>query len=716
MAVVAVGDFDPKAIEALIRREFTAIPRAASPRPRPLYPVPDHDTTLFTVATDRELTTSNVGVLYKLPVAPTGTVGDVRRGLVERLYAGMLNTRLYEITQRPDAPFLGAGSGRGRFVRSKDVHQIGAAVKDGGIERGLEAVLTEARRVDQFGFTASELAREKQDLLRAFERMYAERDKTNSGAFVQAYVDHFLQGDPYPSIATTYELGKALVPTITLDEVNRVARDAITEGNRVVIASAPEKAGLATPDAAALRAVLARASTAQVAAYTDSVSDAPLVPALRPAGRVTGERAHAAVGATEWRLSNGIRVVLKPTDFKADEVLFTAFSKGGSSLVADREYASAAVASIVIPQGGLGTFGRVELEKKLAGKAAGVSPYISSYTEGLRGSASPRDLETLFQLIYLTVTAPRADSGAFQALRAQFDAMVANRGASPEQVFGDTIAVTMAQHHPRARPITPEFLREIDLQTALRVYRDRFADVGDFTFVFVGNFAPDTLRALAERYLGALPAGGRAESWRDVGLRAPTGVVERTVRRGVEPKAQTRLYFSGPFEQSRPNRFALSMLEEVLDLRLRERLREALGGTYGVQVSAGASYVPRDEYSATIVFGSAPERVEELVRAVFAEIDSLKASGATAAEIAKVKELQLRERETSLKQNGYWLTQLAARAERGEDFGEILTYERLLETVTPEMVRDAARRYLNMGNYARFTLLPETAPPRTSSR
>jgi zinc protease len=361
-----------------------------------------------------------------------------------------------------------------------------------------------------------------------------------------------------------------------------------------------------------------------------------------------------------------------------------------------------------VPQGGLGTFGRVELEKKLAGTAAGVSPSIGLYNEGLNGGASPKDLEILFQLIHLTVTAPRADSAAYQAFRSQVEAFVANRGASPEQVFGDTVAVTMAQHSPYARPITPEFLQQIDLGTALRIYRDRFADVGDFTFTFVGNFSPDTLRALAERYLASLPTRGRKEAWRDVGLHPPTGVVERTVRRGVEPKAQTRLVFTGPFTQSRDNRFALLALQEVLNLRLRERLREALGGTYGVSVSAGSARIPRPEYTATVAFGSAPDRVEELVRAVFAEIDSLKANGASADDVAKVKELQLRERETSLKQNGFWLNQLAARAEWGEDYGEILRYPQLLETLTPQLVRDAARAYLNTGNYARFTLLPES--------
>jgi zinc protease len=547
-----------------------------------------------------------------------------------------------------------------------------------------------------FGFTATELEREKQDLLRAVERAYAERERTASASFVGDYVEHFLTGEPYPSLATQWALTRQLVPTITLAEVNQVARAAIGERNRVLAVSAPAKPGVPTPTADTLRAALARAAAAPVTAYADEVSDAPLVAQLPPAGRVTSARTHADVGVTEWTLSNGVRVLLKPTDFKADEVRFTAFSPGGASLVSDSAAPSASLASIIVQQGGLGSFPRVELQKKLAGKAASAAPYLSLYSEGLAGQASPRDLETLFQLIHLTVTAPRADTAAFQALKAQIGAFVANRGASPEQVFGDTIAVTMAQHHARARPITPAYVNEVDLGTALRVYRERFADAGDFTFVFVGSFSADSVRPLVERYLATLPATGRRESPRDLGLRPPTGVVERTVRKGVEPKAETRLVFTGALANpSRERRFALSMLGEVLELRLRDRLREALGGTYGVQVSAGAQRVPRDEYSVSISFGSAPERADELTRAVYAELDSLRARGATADEIAKVRELQTRERETSLKQNAFWLGQLAARAEHGEPLADILTYDRVLATLTPELVRDAARAFLD---------------------
>jgi len=712
MAVVAVGDFDKDSVEHLIKRHFSAIPRRAGNgvRPRTVFPVPDHDSTLVAVATDKEATTSSVQVIWKQPVRDERTVAAYRQGIVQGLYNSMLNDRLYELTQRPDAPFLGAGSGQGRLIRSKEIYSLGAGVKDGGIERALEALLTEAERVDRHGFTAAELERAKSDYLRGMERAYAEREKTNSGAYVEEYVSNFLTGEPIPGVAYEYDLAKALVPGITLAEVNALGREWISDKNRVILASAPDKAGVDVPSGQALLAVFHRVKQAPVAAYVDTVSDAPLVAKLPAAGRVVAERESTALGTREWTLSNGVRVIVKPTDFKADEVLFTAYSPGGSSLAPDSAYLSAVLATQVVQLGGVGPFSAIELQKKLAGKAVSVRPFIGDEQEGLTGSASPKDLETMFQLAYLYFTAPRRDSSAFLAFTTNAKSALANRGLSPQAAFQDTLQVTLAQHHPRARPITSERVDEIKLDQALAFYRDRFADASDFTFVVVGNVTPDSLKPLVERYLGGLPSRARKETWRDPGVVPPKGIVTREVRKGIEPRSETRIVFTGPFEYTAANRHALRSLSEVLSIKLREQLREELGGTYSVAVNASPSRVPRPEYALTIGFGSAPDRADQLAQAVFAQIDSLKANGASAADVAKVKEAQIRSRQTSLKQNGYWLSQLAAYDQNGEDPAGILTYESLVAKLTPAAVRDAARKYLNEENYVRVTLYPEARP------
>ncbi|OGG57274.1 MAG: hypothetical protein A3F84_02120 [Candidatus Handelsmanbacteria bacterium RIFCSPLOWO2_12_FULL_64_10] len=707
MAVIAVGDFKVDEVEGLIKQHFASIPPAVSPKSRTVFPVPDHDSTFVSIATDREATNTGVSVYYKQPLRESRTVGDYRQDLVERLYNQMLNQRLYELTQRPDPPFIGASSGQGRFVRSKEVYVLSAGVKEGGIERGLEAILTEAERVDRHGFTQTELDRARQDVLRGFERAFAEREKTLSGRYASEYIRCFLVGESTPGIAYEYDLVKALLPGVGLAEVNRLAREWITDRNRVLLVNAPDKAGVNVPTEQALQAVFDRVKRLEVVAYADSVSDAPLVEKIPAPAALLEERADTALGARTWRLANGVRVILKPTDFKADEILFTAYSPGGSSLAPDRAYLSAAFAPRVANLGGLSRFSAIELQKKLAGKAVRVNPFIGSEQEGVSGSASPKDVETLFQLIYLTFTASRRDSSAFLAFTQNTKAALANRGASPVAAFQDTLGVTMAQHHPRALPLTSARIDEIRLDEAMAFYRDRFADASDFTFVFVGNFAPDSLRTLVQGYLGALPSLKRKETWRDTGIRPPRGVVERTVRKGIEPKSQTQLVFTGPFRFTPEERHALRSMADVLNIRLREQLREALGGTYGVSVNASPSRIPREEYSVGIGFGSAPDRVEELTKEVFAQIDTLKGMGPSEKDLAKVKETQVRTLETNLKQNGYWLSQIAFHDQNGEDLRHILSARTLTDRLSAEAVRDAARRYLDGKNYVRVTLYPE---------
>ncbi len=709
MAVVAVGDFDKRRIEQLIKQHFSGIPRPATPRPRPAPDVPGNRAPLVAVATDPEATSSNVTVLFKLPHEATRTVGDYRRDVMQQLYLGMLNGRLAEIAQRPDAPFLGAGSSNGSFfARTQDAFTLAAGVKDGGIAAGLEALLTEARRVDQFGFLAAELEREKQDLLRGYERAYAERSTTNSGAFVGEYVSNFLTGDAFPGIAYEYQLVRRLLPGVSLADVNGLARAWISDSNRVIVAQAPAKAGLRVPTAGELLAVFDRVARSPVLAYSETLSTEPLVARLPAAGRVVAERRTPELGLAEWRLSNGARVLVKPTTFKADEVLMTAYSPGGTSLAPNEAFMSATLAPQIVELSGIGSFSRVDLAKKLSGKAAGVAATIGETSEGLSGRASPKDLETLFQLIHLHFTAPRLDSAAFAAFRNQAAQVIANRGQVPEQVFSDTVQVTLSGHDFRDRPLTAATFAEVDARRALAFYKDRFADAGDFTFVFVGNVALDSLRPLVERYLASLPSTNRKESYRDTGGATPKGVVEKVVRRGVEPKATTLLVFTGPFGYTPANRFALASLTEFVQIRLTETLREQLGGTYSPSVSGSGSRVPRQEYTIQLRFGSSPENADRLTRSALALIDTLKAKGPTAAEVEKVKEQMLRAREVQTKQNAYWLGNIAGRDQAGEDLTGLLgAYDAMIRALTPAQIQDAARRYFDTGNYARFVLRPE---------
>ena len=707
MAVVAVGDFDASEIERLIRRHFSQLTSPPSPRERNVYPVPDHDETLIAIAADQEATESRVSIYYKQQLRETNTVSAFRRLIVERLYNSMLNDRLFELTQQSDPPFLYGSSGQGRLIRSKEVYVIGAVVEDGGVERGLEALLTETERVAQHGFTDTELERHRAELLRWMEQANAEREKTNSSSYAYEYVQAFLNSDPIPGVAIEYEYYQRFLPEIELAEVNRLAREWLVDRNRVIMVNAPDKEGLVTPSESALLGVFEMVKGRAVEPYADSVDDTPLVGAQPVPGQIKSEELDEELGITTWTLSNGARVILKPTDFKDDEILFRASSPGGTSLASDEDYIAASTAAQVVSFSGLGNFGMVELQKKLAGKAVGVGASFGSLYEGLGGSGSPGDVETLFELIYLSFAAPRRDIVAYQALRKQIDAILANRDASPMDVFQDTLTATLSQYHFRARSATAKVYEEMDLDKSLDFYRDRFADAGDFTFVFVGNFETEQLRPLVRTYLASLPTNGRVESWRDVGIRPPEGVVVKEVRRGIEPKSRTHIVFTGVFEYNRQNQHLIASLADVLQIRLRERLREDMGGTYSVSVSARPERDPVPSFSILISFGADPGRLEELAGVVFEEIEGVKTQDSLGADVAKVRESQRRSLETNLKQNNYWLWQLVAADRLGIEPREALVYNSLIEELNVEMIREAARMYLPTQNYIRVSLLPE---------
>ncbi|MGH7500261.1 MAG: M16 family metallopeptidase [Longimicrobiales bacterium] len=706
MAVVAVGDFDVDTVETTIREHFSNLPRSSGGRERAVYPVPDHTEPLVAIATDPEATSASVEVYWKRDPDASGTLGDYRRSIVASLYNGMLNGRLAELSRIADPPFIGASSNGGALLRSKDAYILSALVQDGQALRGLEAVLTEGERVARFGFTETELAREKLDIARAYETAFAEREKTNSIAYANEYLRNFLEDEPIPGIAVEFDLVKRFLEGITLDEVNALAGDWMNDQNRVVVAQGPEKAGAEMPTEAQLLAVFDTVAAKTLTPYVDVVADA-LIATLPSPGSIVQERRIERIDAVEWTLSNGVRVILKPTTYKDDEVVFRAWSPGGLSLVDDGDYMSAGFSTTLVGASGLGELDATALQKALQGKAASVRVSLDDVSEGLSGGASPKDLETLFQLIHQNLVAPRNDSIAFQSIMTRLRGLIANRAASPESAFQDSLNVILAQHHPRARPISVQVLDEVDRARAFQVYRDRFGDAGDFTFAFVGSFDIEAVRPLVLQYLASLPGSGRSETWQDRGVRPPDGVVERIVRKGIEPKSQTMVVYTGPVQFNADNRLALAMLAGALDIRLRDVLREDLSGTYGVQLSQAAVRDPWQHYVFTVGFGAAPVRLDTLAASVFAEIEKIKQSGPDAATLQKVKETHRRGHETNLQQNGYWLGQIIAASQYGEPMGAFLDLPARIEAVTAEQIAQAARTFLRSDRYVRVSLFPE---------
>lgn len=719
MAVIVVGDVDPAAVVEQLRARFGSIPAPENQRPREYFRLAENAAPLVSIVADSEATGLSAQVLYKLPPqADVGTRAGYRRALVESLYSRMLNQRLSELARRTDPPFLAAGSAMGALTRTTRVHSYTVSVSEGGIIRGLTALLTEVERVAQHGFTPAEYERAKTSLLRGAESRAAARDAITSASYAAAYSANYLTGHPIPGVDAALKLDSALLPGIQLAEVNRLATGWRDSTNNIVLATLPAKAGLHVPTRAELLAVFDTVRAAKLDPYSESVSDAPLVAQLPQPGAVTEERREASVGVTEWTLANGVRVLLKPTDFNADQVLIRAFSPGGTSLAPDSLMLDAALATQMLAVGGLGSFDHAALQKRLAGTIVSVGASMGQSSEGLSAGGSPRNLETLFQLLYMQFTEPRLDTAAVAAYEASLRANLTNRAASPAAQFRDTITAVMSRHHPRARTFTLAMVDSIDAARALAFYRDRFADASDFTFVIVGTFIPDSIKPLVERYLGGLPSTGREEKAHDLGIRPPRGVVHRTVVAGSEPKSQTIFYFTGEAPVAPGSQYVLDAVNQVLNRRLTERLREELGGTYSPSVSATLSRLPTQHYEIAISFGSAPDRVDELSDVVLDAIRELRERGPTEQELHDVAEQQRRARETGLRKNGYWLGMLSTYAEAGWELESIAMSDPPGggSSLTAAAVQEAARRYFDFENYARFTLVPEKQKAQISDQ
>ena len=707
MAVIAVGDFDKAPIEKMIRDEFGSIPVPDQRRPRPDFEVPDHPETLFAIASDPEAPITTVGFYNMLPLREQATVGAYRQRQVERLYTGMMNERLTELTIKPDPPFVRAGIERGIFVRTKEAATMMALVKEDGISRGLSALVTELTRAARYGFTPGEIERERRDVLRGYESAFAERDKEESADLAAEFIRAFTEQEPTPGMTYEYGLVQRFVPAITVDEVNKVAKE-WASGSRVVLVNAPKKPGLVLPVETQLAAAIKAASGADIKPYVDVAGTQTLMERPPQPGSVVSSSFRGRYGLTEWELSNGMKVVLMPTTFKEDEVIFRATSPGGTSLASDKDFIAARTAAQVVAAGGVGPFNVIQLRNALTGKAVAVSAFIDDTDEGLSGGASPKDLETMFQLIYLTFTQPRADAATVATMAAQTKVMLANQQASPEYVFQQALVAALTQDHPRARLMTPAMVDQMNLDRSFAFYKDRFADASDFTFVFAGSFDVAAIKPLVERYLASLPSLRRHETWKNEGITPPRGVVEKVVRKGIEPKSQAAIVFTGPFPFDSPHEVALDALGIILEGRLRRSLREALRGTYGVEVQADAIKIPEPRYNVMIQFGCDPERTEELVATLLREVERLKAEGPTESEVADAREALMVGYQTDMAENSRLADRLLERYRFSEDVLEFFNLPAEYQKLGTLAIQETARRCLDTANYVRVTLFPET--------
>jgi len=708
-ALIIVGDVNADSLVRVIKLKFADLRNPPGEKPRPQYTVPLTGRNQYTCVTDPEMTSTEAEVLIKHLQAPIKTTADYRSDIIKNLFNQMLGQRYTELSRKADRPFIGAGGGIGNFIGGTGIYDADMEAKPGELEKGFKALWRETERVKRFGFTATELERAKSAYLSGMEAALQEKDKTNSETLVKEYQQLFLKGTAAPGIEKEYELTKADLPAITLADVNALTRSYITATNRDILILAPEKDKAGLPDEQTVNSWMNAVAGENLQPYRDQVSTQPLLKTAPQPGKIISEVTDKSIGTTSLTLSNGLKIVLKPTDFKNDEILFTGFAAGGTSLATEAGYQSAAHAASIIAASGAGNYNADQLDKYLEDKQLEVSPYIESRFEGIAGRSTTKDLETALALAYAYMTGPRKDQIIFNGILEQSKAALLHRGDDPKSVFNDTVSAVLGNYSPRKTGPSLQKLAQVNLDSAYAFYQSRFADASGFTFTFTGSFDPAQLQPLLEKYLGGLPATHHPEAAKDLGIHIPEGKIEKNVYKGSEPKSTVILVFSGKFDDSQQNRTRLDALKECLEIRLLQRLREDESGVYSPGVFDNIAKFPQGRYSFIIQFGCAPQNVDKLVASTLDEIEKLKTDGPLQENLDKWRAEDKALQETQLKTNDFWLNYLSGTLQEQDDPDEVSHYPQVRDAITAEQVKTAAQQYVSGDNYIRLVLLPETS-------
>lgn len=706
-AIVVVGDIDVDKVEARIKAMFADIPKRENPAPRPFYDVPNNDAPIVGIATDAEARNTMIRINYKRDVTPIAqkNIGYYRNGIINSLVSSMISARLNELTQKPNPPFVYGGSYITSMVRTKNAFMSIAVAKNDQILTGVSALVRENERMKKFGFTASELGRAKSDFLRGQENSLKEKDKQKNEKYVWESINNFLEGEPMPGVEFDYMFAAGILPTISIDELNAFAKTLVADNNMVISLTAPKKDDIKMPTEPEILASIAAVKAETIEAYVDQVSNKPLVEKVPTAGSVVKTTEDKVFGTTELTLSNGVKVVIKKTDFKEDEIVMDAFSKGGLSLVPVADLPSATMACDIVNAGGAGEFGSVELEKMLAGKVVSVRPAIGSTYEGFSGSASPKDFETMLQLVYLYATQPKVDVASYTSFMDRMKAYFANVGADPRSAFRDSISATVYGHNPRIMPMNVAFLDKVDYAKSMKIYKERFADASDFVFVFTGNINIDESKKLIETYLGGLPSIKRVETAKDNGVYPVTGKVTNYFTKKLNtPKTSAYITYTGKADYTLENIVAMDAIESILSNRYLDTIREKEGGSYGVGVRATVSDFPRPSFSILMSFDTDPAKKDKLIGIIHEEVKSLMTNGPADETLAKAKEHFVKTFETNVRENEFWTNIIREKYENNLD--QYSNYLAVVNGLTVAKVKEVANKMFGQKNFVEVVMSP----------
>ncbi|WP_421918847.1 M16 family metallopeptidase [Marinifilum sp.] len=707
--VVVVGDFDVEKMEAKVKSLFSQIPMPKNVPERIYYQVEDSKQTQYVLAKDREAQSVSINWIFRKPAFMNRDENYMREGLVQGMFNTMFNNRLKELMQKPDFPAVGMQVGNFDLCRTKAANYIGISPKENKEIEAFEAFIKEFARVQRFGFTESELERVKTSFLRSYESYMQGKDKISNEDWAKTFQEHFLKANPAPSVEWEVEFGQKTIPSITLMEVNSMLKNYGNINNSVFALSGPDKAEINYPTKEELFASIKKVMSSNIEPYADEIDDSPMISDKLTDKTFISESVVKGTEAKLYKLENGARVVVLPTDYSKDEILFSSYSFGGTSVLEREDLESGDLATMLAQISGVGEFNAIQLRKKLTGKIAGVKPALGTYTEGFSGSASPKDFETMLQLLYQYFENPRFDQSVFQAQMGRIKNSLQHAKADNDKALKDTIGQMMTNHHERSLMFNEEFVNNIDFEKAKKIYLDRFKDASDFTFFFVGNIDEEKHLPLIRKYVGSISSENRKENWVDRKVRMADGKAQNIFEREMEvPKTTVYLAIDNEMKYNLETRMYARVLSDLLSKRYMETIREQEGGTYGVHVNPSIGKRPYEHVGLKIQFDCGPDNQEKLRKLIYKEIDAI-VNTVHEADLEEIKSNYIKNRAEAEKQNSFWLSVIQSSLMNNEPITNTEEYIKLVKSINARSVKEFAKKLFKKYDSVEVVMNPKNS-------
>ena len=710
-AIVVVGDFDTKEMVAKIKEIFGTIPAAVNPALRPSYSIPEHTETYYVCATDKENTTSAVSIITILPdkdnYVDSKTYGSIRASILRSFYNSMISSRMSEIMLKENPPFKGGSIGFSGLVRDYSSYSISAQAKPNEEAIAIKTSLIENERVKRFGFTEGELNRVKVNIMAQLEAGLKQVDKTASDDYVEGIMENFLEKDPIIEYKVYYDYIKNILPEITIEDVNNIAKIGNVKKNITIIVTGPKNVKHITK-AELEKIILDVENDKSILAYKDQVSSGSFFKENLVGGKIVKTNPLKEFDAVEWTLSNGAKVIYKKADYEKDQVSMIAYSEGGTSLYENDMLPSADNTSSFTSAFGLGDYNSLELKKALTGKMASANVKISNRSESISGASITKDAETMFQLMYLRFTQPRFDKVLYKSIMSRNYGMLPALVDNPKKIMQDSIQMIMANYNPRVQLFNKDYLDKLSLENIEKIYKDRIKDASDFTFFIVGDINEDVLVPFVEKYIGSLKSENRKETWKDNNIRAPKGKVVKNIELALTtPKTSVITVFNKEMKVTRHNTICFSILKAVLDLRYTASLREKEGGTYGVGVQASTSKKPINKYTLVTQFDCQPQKADHLATLIFKGIDEIIKDGVTVEEISKSVKNQIKDHEQALPHNSYWMSVLTSYYIDDVNITDPKYFDKIINKISPKDIQGFAKKFFDKADTLEIFFRPK---------